>query len=45
MTTFPFEIIYARKITFGFLTSEIPNFQTTSDGETTRTKVIDPKRL
>jgi len=40
-----FEIIYAWKITFGFLTSEIQNFEMSLDGETTKTKVVDPKKV
>jgi hypothetical protein len=37
--------MYPRKITFEFLTSEILIFQTTLDVETTKTKVIDLKKL
>jgi hypothetical protein len=33
------------KITFEFLTFEIKILQTTSDGETTKTKVVDLKKL
>jgi hypothetical protein len=42
---FSFEIIYARKIMFEFLTFEIQNFQTASDGETTKTKIVDLEKL
>jgi hypothetical protein len=44
-TTFSFEIIYPIKIMFEFLTLEIQFFQTTSDGETTKTKVVDFEKL
>ena len=42
---FSFEIIYLRKIIFEFLTFEIWIFQTTSDGETTKMKVVDHEKL
>jgi len=38
-------IIYAKKITFEFLTFEIRIFQMTLDGETTKTKVVDLEKL
>jgi hypothetical protein len=40
-----FEIIYAWKITFEFLTFEIWIFQTTLDEKNGKTKVIDLKKL
>jgi len=42
---FSFEIIYARKIKFEFLTIKIQNFQTTSDGDVIKTKVVDLEKL
>jgi len=44
LTTFSFEIIYLQKITFEFLSFEIQIFQTTSDGEMNKTKVVDLKK-
>jgi hypothetical protein len=41
LTTFSFEIIYRKNITFKFVTFEIRIFQMISDGETTKTKVVD----
>jgi hypothetical protein len=37
--------MYPRKSTFEFNTSEILFFQTTLDGETTKTKVVDIEKL
>jgi len=42
---FSFEIIYPRKSHMNFLTFEIRIFQTTSDGEMTKTKFVDLKKL
>jgi hypothetical protein len=42
---FSYEIIYAWKITFKFLTFEIQIFHMISDRETTKTKVIDLEKL
>jgi len=44
-TTFSFEIIFARKITFEFVRFKIQNFQMTSDAEMIKTKVVDLKML
>ena len=45
LITFLFEFILSRKTTFEFLKFEFQNFQTTLDGETTKIKVVDPKKL
>lgn len=41
LTTFIFKIIYPSKILFEFVTFENQTFQTTSYGDTTKTKLID----
>ena len=42
---FSFEIIYLTKISFDFVKFKIWIFQTTSDGEMPKTKVVDIEKL
>ena len=43
--TFLFEFLLSTKTTFEFLKFEFQNFQTTSDRETTKIKVVDLEKL